>query len=467
MSKRELTYEEIENMLSFITAPKGIPPETGASIVKLNKDRFRRQLVGQLVYPEVIPNLVKKMTLMYMNTLVQPGECVGILTAQSIGEKQTQANLNTFHKAGSSDNVGVVSQFSELLNATKEPKVQNCMVYFTKGNSSIEELRETIGSSLVELTMKKISKNFEIFVDKKEDTWYKPFEMLYNNSFRDYTDCIRVEINMEILYTYRLTMQEIADAIIAEYDDVTCVFSPDNIGIVDVFVDTKIIDLPETRLAFIEHDNCREIYLEEVVQPILEKVIIAGIPMIEQIFFNKDHETKGWMIETQGSNFPALLAYPEADMTRVVSNNIWDIYNALGIEAVRQFMIEQFENIMPGINNCHIMLLVDKMTFKGTISSISRYTMRKEESGPMGKASFEETLDNFLKAGLYGQEEPTQGVSASIICGKKAGIGTGICNLKVRLDVLPEKGDEPVLADIVEKSVDRERSRRKKRLEIK
>ena len=36
----------------------------------------------------------------YLNSLVQPGESVGILAAQSIGEPSTQMTLNTFHLAG-------------------------------------------------------------------------------------------------------------------------------------------------------------------------------------------------------------------------------------------------------------------------------------------------------------------------------------------------------------------------------
>jgi hypothetical protein len=77
------------------------------------------------------------------------------------------------------------------------------------------------------------------------------------------------------------------------------------------------------------------------------------------------------------------------------------------------------------------------MTYTGGISSISRYTMRNEDCGPMGKASFEETMDNFLKAGAYGQNEATRGVSASIICGKRANIGTGVCELMMNIKSLP------------------------------
>ncbi|KAJ3328931.1 hypothetical protein HDU76_009008 [Blyttiomyces sp. JEL0837] len=40
------------------------------------------------------------MDLKYMNSLVEPGEAVGLLAAQSIGEPSTQMTLNTFHFAG-------------------------------------------------------------------------------------------------------------------------------------------------------------------------------------------------------------------------------------------------------------------------------------------------------------------------------------------------------------------------------
>jgi len=73
------------------------------------------------------------------------------------------------------------------------------------------------------------------------------------------------------------------------------------------------------------------------------------------------------------------------------------------------------------------------MTFNGSIASISRYTLKKDDCGPMGKASFEESLDNFLNAATQGEVEPTTGVSASIICGKRSNIGTGIMGLKLKI----------------------------------
>ena len=91
---------------------------------------------------------------------------------------------------------------------------------------------------------------------------------------------------------------------------------------------------------------------------------------------------------------------------------------------------------MEDINNCHISILVDRMTHGGTIASITRYTLRNEDSGPLGKASFEETMDNFMNAAAHGDIELTDGVSASIICGKRVNVGTGLSSVSVDIDAL-------------------------------
>jgi DNA-directed RNA polymerase beta' subunit len=386
------------------------------------------------------------------------------LTVEKTRNFQLWNGLNvrdTFHKAGSSDKQPVVSKFSELLNTTNKPKAPSYIIYFKKGNDTVQNLRQTISHSLVHLTFKKITKNFTISTNKEPEPWYEAFYTLYGEKDPKFTDCISLDINMDILYEYKLKMEEIAHVISQEYEDMFCMFSPDCFGKMDIYIDTTNIELPEKKLIFVTEENCKEIYLEEVVQPVLEHIIIGGIPGITNMFFVKDRNE--WYVETENSyekviethkfknknstgrkekfndstkRFKKVLSHDNVDMSRTVSNNVWDIYHTLGVEATRQYMIDEFSTIMEGINTCHVMLLVDKMTFTGSISSISRYTMRREESGPFGKASFEETLDNFLKAGVFGQEEPTRGVSASIICGKKAPIGTGLCDISIDIKKL-------------------------------
>ena len=102
-TKRLLSHDEIESLIDFIIPNKMIPEETSMSINQITKDGIRKQLRGQLVYPEIIPDLKKEIKRHYFDSQIQVGESVGILAAQSIGERNTQSTLNTFHKCGQAE----------------------------------------------------------------------------------------------------------------------------------------------------------------------------------------------------------------------------------------------------------------------------------------------------------------------------------------------------------------------------
>jgi DNA-directed RNA polymerase beta' subunit len=170
-NKRSLTKDEIKDILSHITPNPRIPTEVAEQIMLKTRKQFETQLEKIQIYPNLISHLKDKIIHSYTSTLVQPGECVGIIMAQSIGEKQTQANLNNFHRAGSADKQPVVSKFSELLNATNKPKSPSYFVYFKEGNTTVTELRKTISHSIVQISFKKITESFKICVDKEEEPW--------------------------------------------------------------------------------------------------------------------------------------------------------------------------------------------------------------------------------------------------------------------------------------------------------
>lgn len=436
MEKRYLTKIEIENILDFIKPREGLPVESEMCIVNNNKKNLSEQLEKELVFPEIIPKLKRQIKKFYFDSLIQPGESVGIICAQSIGEKQTQMTLNTFHKAGQSEKAMTagVPRFQELLNATKDPKIINSKIYFNKKSNNIQEFREYIGDKIKQIKLKDIILDYKI--QKNNDKkWYNIFEKLHNNNFRNHEYNISFKLNTDILYRYKINIETIYNKFNENYNDLFCVFSPPTIGEIDIFVDTNNITLPEKRILYIDTENCKEIYLEECVLPNLLDVTICGIENINEIYFLK--EKNEWIIETDGTNLLELFCNPIVDFSRTICNNVWDIYNLLGIEAARQFLFEEFMSIMNGINICHTQILINRMTHSGTICSISRYTLRKAESGPFGKASFEETMDNFLNAASNGDIEPTKGVSASIICGKRAQIGTGGMDIKIDIDNLP------------------------------
>ena len=362
------------------------------------------------------------------------------LTVKNTRNFQLFNGLNvrdTFHRAGQTEKsvtVGV-PRFQELLNATKNPKMVNSKIFFNNGNKTIKDLRELINHNLVCLTIKDLADSIEVIMNKEEEDWYESFKILYNNKFFEHKNCISIKLNSKLLFKYRLSIQKIANIIENNYDDIFCVFSPISKCQLDIFVDVSNIKFSEEKLLFINADNAEEIYIEECVQPILEKMVICGIPGIQNIYYTIEHGE--WFVETDGCNFKKLLGHSIVDMTRLQSNNVWDIYETLGIEAAREFLISEFLSIMEGINTCHVKLLVEKMTYNGIINSISRYTLKKDESGPFSKSSFEESTENFIRSAFSADVEKIKGVSASIICGKRAGMGTGMMDLKINIKQLP------------------------------
>ena len=481
--KRALSTNEIESILSLIDkecVAYNIPKEAQNATNNSIKNNLREQLVKIKIFPEGIDRLKDEIVRYYHSTQIQPGASVGIVTAQSIGERQTQMTLNTFHSAGMAIATVItgVPRFGELLNATTNPKMVSCQIYFKSHDQDIDTLRKWIGSDLRQFTLKDLTVKYKVEKQKAEESWYHTY-LLFNDtiipSVEELCDpdgeyvCISIELNAKILYEYMISITSIAEKLADEYEDIVVIPSPLEQGKIDIFISMNQINMADGDI--INTVEAQQLYVDNVVIVTLFDIIVCGIPGIKNFFFKKynsddqfmstcsDFNGKpGWMVETQGSNYQQLLAHPKMRTAILISNNMWDIYEALGVEAARQFLIDEFMNVVSSdgtyINVCHVMLLVDIMTFAGSIASISRYGIKRDQAGPLAKASFEESLDNFLKAGVFGDIETTKGVSASIMCGKRSNIGTGLCDLLYKIDGAgPSETNPTVSTDPVKESV--------------
>ena len=141
-----------------------------------------------------------------------------------------------------------------------------------------------------------------------------------------------------------------------------------------------------------------------------------GIPRVEELLnASKNpkrifYRLKSGVIETHKSQFHSMLSLdPQAR-----SSHVWDIYSVLGIEAARDYLLHELVSETTDIHVNHLSVLVDKMLFTGEIRPVNQHSMKKDSIGVFAKASFEET-DN------------TDGLSASIVCGKKIQILNIFC----------------------------------------
>lgn len=436
MSKIILTKEYLrdKNILDFVKKNLALPTEYSEYQQKKMIERLENQLVGKLIYPSQIPKLKTILEKKYRNSLIEAGESVGILCAQSIGEKNTQMTLNTFHSCGSAVKAVTsgVPKFQELLNVTKNPKIVNCKIYTKTNNSTIEQIRDHVSNKIKCVKIKNVIRSIEYIPKFDQDQkWINIYCMMNGKTIPEDKIVTKIILNTEKMFKLYINANMVAEKIENEFDDCTCIVSPPQLETIYIVVENSTLTNSE------KNWKTEKLFVDQCLIEEIGNIQVSGIEGIDKIYFTKEND--GWFVETEGTNLPKILAHPDIDSERSVSNNIWEIYQSLGIEATYQFLMEEFGDIMTGINVCHTQMLVSRMTYSGTISSISRYTLKKEDSGPFCKASFEESMENFIRAGAYGEVEPVKGVSSSIICGKRARIGTGMVSLK--FDTKMKKND--------------------------
>lgn len=411
--------------------------------VSLLKEYLWKQIRSLPIDRRIAEELKTQLQQQIIRGTIAPSESVGIICAQSIGERQTQSTLNSFHSCG----LGIqlvttgVPRFMELLNATKEPKMSSCEFRCHGSFESLSDLREHLGTKVVYLTLRKLSTKYTFFYEKSEEPWYSAFFQQYAAPPTCYTHGISFQLEKEMLYRYRVPLFRIQQCLVYAFPEIFVVFSPMHFGQIDVFVDTQCV-VSSTTDTTMSSSSPHLLYLEEIVLPRLFDYPLCGIKGISQLFFEKQTD-QSILCRTEGSNLQGLLRLPEIDRRTLRCNHMWQIYEVFGIEAARQFLMDEFMFVMGKddyIHSCHVTLLVDIMTFHGTIISVSRYGIKKESSGPLSKASFEECLDHFLNAGFCGTVEKLRGVSASIICGKRPLVGTGAVDILLDTKCLESMG---------------------------
>ncbi|GHV54504.1 DNA-directed RNA polymerase subunit A'' [Spirochaetia bacterium] len=406
---RYLTEEEIEQILDFIVPRQGIPICIEEPIYKRKKEDLKNQLVKIKIYPILISKLKKELEKQYYTSLITPGESVGIISAQSMGEFSTQATLNTFHAAGLETGIKVtdgISRFQELINASKnrDPKIETLTIYF-KEKFTLRELKQL---NIVEVFVRMIVKDIFVINDC---SFYDLFIELYggNKEICD-TICIKCILNMDNIYKYKIHFYKLKQQLETAFP-IFCVYGKD--------------------LLYIYGKN-----VEEIINNFLNYKI-CGIENVLNCFYHKNNQNE-WYVTTEGGSIKSIIKSSISSIVnfhKTISSSVWDILDILGIEATRKFYKLEMKKIMEGVNDCHINLLVDYMTFTSSIKATNRYTMRGEQN-TFNKIAFEEPFETVIRAAEFNKGEDFTGVSASIIFGKKVKVGTYAFDLEIDLNKL-------------------------------
>jgi DNA-directed RNA polymerase subunit A" len=228
------------------------------------------------------------------------------------------------------------------------------------------------------------------------------------------------------LFQHRIHPHTICEKIKNKYSNIATVFSPTG-GRIDIF-----LRIEEMKEVYIE--DARIWYIEDTIIPELFELKLSGIDGIKNIY--RESSTH---IITEGSNLQEVLGLENVDQTRTTSNFLWDIYNVFGIEAARQFLMDEFIKITSEggyINEKHIELLVSSMIQTGTILPITRQTMKNNSSSVLSKISFEEPLGGLVNAAFQGAVDPLEDSTSNIILGKTIKSGSGMMDIIIDMNKL-------------------------------
>ena len=441
--------------------------------------------------------LLNTITMDYKRAIVAPGEMVGMIAGQSIGEVSTQMTLNTFHFAGVASKSNVtrgVPRIEEILSLSSDIKNPSLSVYLNHEDEKSKEKAQTIMYMLEHTKLEEVVKSVEVCFDPDDlnsmiaedrDTieQYRAFENMIDecNEAPLTTDdnekskwIIRMVMDPEVMLEKNITMDDINFTLKSCFEDqVSCIYSDFNadklifrIRMNEVIKNSTGKGQNKTKVSPL--DQMDQIYILKNFQDhLLQNVVLRGIKGINKVILRKvvDNmvEQNGvykkeeiWVLDTIGTNLLDVLGLNFIDNKRTLSNDIVEIYNVLGIEAARQAIYNELVEVVEFdgtyINFHNYSVLVDRMTYTEKLISIFRHGINNDNIGPIAKASFEETPEMFLKAAKHAELDTFRGVSANVMCGQEGFFGTSAFQVILNIEEMQklEASSEYRLMDVNE-----------------
>ena len=412
-------------------------------------------------------NLINDIELSFNRSLVEPGEMVGIIAAQSIGEPTSQMTLNTKHSAGvaskSSANMGV-PRIKEILSYSKKIKTPQTKIYFQdKYNKNKKDINK-IASYFKHLTIEELIDSAEIFYDTfgndemskllVKDNTKNPFYINNEKIDISYLPFVfRLKMNLENMMDKETTLLDIKTKFITYwYKNFSNVKNMKK-TIKDIIVNVEKLAISSNNNDIIHIRfrlaNFNYNILTSFLKIVLNVITLKGIDNIYEYSLDQEMRVtfdengnnvndKEWVVTTSGINMSVLKTIKGIDFTRTRMNDVYHVYKYYGVEAARNILANELINTFAAggssVNYSHIALLVDFMTHTGDIISIDRHGLRKLDNAPLSKASFENTMDHFINAAIYNEKDNLKSVSSRVMVGRVISGGTGLFDVLLDTD---------------------------------
>lgn len=327
----------------------------------------------------------------YIDSQAEPGDAVGIVAAESIGEPSTQMTLNTFHFAG----------VSEMQVTMGLPRI-----------IEVFDARKTMKTPTMEIYLKtpyNTGKDIKLIAMRIKET-----------TIEDYATSFSIDVSAPLL-TVALDTKRL-ETVDSSVDSVARILSKGFKKMKVAVKGSSLIITPG------KDQTLNDIYR---VKEKIRGVYVTGIKGVSQVLpVKRDDE---YVIVTAGTNLKDVLKLDFVDITRTYSNDLYEVESLLGIEAARQLIINEVLKVLNtqglNIDTRHIMLVADTMTMSGDLQGINRTGIVREKASVLARASFETPFKHIINAALVGETDYLNSVVENVMVNQPVPIGTGIPRL--------------------------------------
>ena len=380
-----------------------------------------------------------------------------------------------------------VPRLKEIINVAKTPKTPGLTIYLAEEFSGDRQVAELVVSMLEFTVLKHIVKRTEIWYDPDVKNSVVTQDREFVKDYYDFAEkteddinrlsswVLRMELDKDVIFVKKIKMNEIVREVENEYgSDLNVEVSDDNAE--DLVVRIRIVnDTPYNPNAGgvddagnpvedVEAGQNDDVFLKRLEKSLLNSLKLRGVDHVKKVFMrggakrtiwddDKGFGTRNeWVLETDGTNLMGVLGVDYIDSSRTVSNDIVEVFVSLGIEGVRGALLSELRNVISFdgsyVNYRHLASLVDVMTMQGHLMAIDRHGINRVDTGPLLRASFEETVDMLMDAALYAEEEILKGVTENIMLGQLPRVGTGDMELLLDEDKVVREAVEVVVDDL-------------------
>ena len=333
----------------------------------------------------------------YEATLINAGECVGLVSAESIGEPGTQMTLNTFHFAGVAEmNVTVgLPRMIEIFDARKLIKTPAMEIYMVDGHNTADGIKA--------------------FAQKVRATYLK--EVVTSIEIDILDQQLTAQINFDKIKATGLDLKKFTKVIKTKFKEFSA----------NVTEDQFVLTVKGNKSS-----DLKQLY---AAREKIKKSTISGMKGIDQVLPVKRNDD--YVLLTSGTNLRDVLSMDEVDPVRTVTNDLHETAAVLGIEAARELIIEEVLKVVESqglsVDVRHIMLVADIMCQSGAVKGITRFGVVSEKSSVLARSSFETPLKHLITASVEGEVDHLRSVVENVMINQPIPLGTGLPGLITKL----------------------------------